>query len=125
MTESRQQRRARERTEQKSANRPGTNLRTVPEPEPEGEKPQAIIDIEVSWHYERREPDASHWTIHWAGRDLDKEDSGVGHDLQVLVWQTEGDIHEDYPGYELTFVWELDAEVEAEIDAKGITLPVS
>ncbi|MEV4207559.1 hypothetical protein [Nocardia salmonicida] len=125
MTETRQQRRARERAEQKSATRPGPNHRPGPEPEQVGARSRAIVDIEVTWREVRRDPDDSHWEVHWTERESDTPGSGDGYQFEECLSQAVDEIRDEFAGSDLTLVWNLDAKATSELETQAITLPVS
>ncbi|MEV0856935.1 hypothetical protein [Nocardia fluminea] len=125
MTETRQQRRARERAEQKSATRPGPNHRPVPEPVLVTERPRVVVDIDLAWQEVRRDPDDSHWEVDWTERESDTSDSAIGYHLEDCISQVVHDIRNEFAGSDVTLVWNLDAKAASEIEAQAITLPVA
>jgi hypothetical protein len=122
MTESRQQRRARERAERKAATRPGPNLR----PDPEAIDPDVgsvtVLEVEVEWNEDRDQPDQSFWSVAWAESDSDTEIREMADTFEEVVEMIRNDLAQSFDGVQVE--WTLDSDAEKERDRLGIELPV-
>ncbi|MFF3226162.1 hypothetical protein ACFYV7_25435 [Nocardia suismassiliense] len=133
MTESRQQRRARERAERKAANGPGPNLRAVPNPQASEVKARrpALVEVQVEWVDD-------FWSARWEEvedvfESPDDEDAEIlevsisdsDEDLGRLVGGIIESIAEQWQGCEVSIDWQLDDDAEQEVDKLGIELPGS
>jgi hypothetical protein len=124
MTESRQQRRARERAERKAATRPGPNLR----PDPEAIDPDVgsvtVLEVEVEWNEDRDQPDQSFWSVAWAESDSDTEIREMADTFEEVVEMIRNDLAQSFDGEAVQVEWTLDSDAEKERDRLGIELPV-
>ncbi|MEU6829938.1 hypothetical protein ABZ894_14935 [Nocardia beijingensis] len=115
MSESRQQRRARERAEQKAA-RPGPNLRAVPDPPASGEARSVTVEVELRWLED-------FWNATWGEAESDEAIVEGRDDLEELIDVIVGHIGEEWgTGSDVLIDWDLDSEAEAEVAESGIML---
>uniref|UniRef100_UPI003F496B6E hypothetical protein n=1 Tax=Amycolatopsis sp. CA-096443 TaxID=3239919 RepID=UPI003F496B6E len=130
MSESRQQRRARERREAKDATRPGPNSPAAPQ-EDRGAKRERVVDIELYRlviAYSPAEVEVS-WSAEWGLRDdgIGTEDSSE--DLAELVDAVLEDLRPLAERYTLRLEWELGGDppkgktLEEAVAEWGVTLP--
>lgn len=124
MTESRQQRRARERAERKAATRPGPNVGPAPEVIDLEDGSLTVLEVDVSWTEDREQPDQSFWSVAWAERDSDSEIREVADTFEEVVEMIRSDLAQSFDGEVVRVEWTLDREAERERDRLGIELPV-
>ncbi|MEU7214460.1 hypothetical protein [Nocardia iowensis] len=135
MTESRQQRRARERAEQKAASGLGPNPRFVHTEPPN--RP-VTINARVVWSDDPDYAPEAIWHATWEevepepaplpnGRDINDLVQVTsymdGDDLELLVAEVLGAIAQEWPNDDLTVSWSLDADAREEANKLGVTFP--
>ncbi|WP_280398466.1 hypothetical protein [Nocardia carnea] len=123
MTESRQQRRARERAEQKAATRPGPNLRLAPEVSEPDVGSVTVLEVDVEWNEDRDQPDQSFWSVAWAESDSDTEIREMVDTFEEVVEIIRSDLAQSFAGEVVRVEWTLDSDAEKERDRLGIELP--
>ncbi|MGH8420787.1 MAG: hypothetical protein ACRER3_00335 [Pseudomonas fluorescens] len=127
MTESRQQRRARERKEAKLARRPASPPPGTPDPEPRNR----IIDIQLSRIVLDDDPDDIYvaWAAEWGIRDDREGTEDNSQDLTQLVEWIRADLRPMAERYELKLEWFVGGDapegktVWDEIARLGVQLP--
>ncbi|WP_159930676.1 MULTISPECIES: hypothetical protein [Nocardia] len=116
MSESRQQRRARERAEQKAATRPGPNLRAVPDPPTSDEVGSVRVAVELRWLED-------FWNATWGEAESDEAIVEGRDDLEELIDVVVGHIGEEWgTSADVLIDWDLDSDAEAEVVELGIML---
>ncbi|MFG3621255.1 hypothetical protein [Nocardia sp. NPDC047654] len=116
MSESRQQRRARERAEQKAATRPGPNLRAVQDSPASGEVRSVTVEVELRWLEDC-------WNATWGEAESDEVIVEGRDDLEELIDVIVGHIGEEWgTSADVLIDWDLDSDAEAEVAELGIML---
>lgn len=135
MSESRQQRRARERAERKAVGRPGPNLRPVSHVALPG---SVSVQVEVMWRDDLDYAPEATWFATWKevepepmllpnGQDFNDFAQMTtfmdGDDLELPVAEILGAIAQQWPDDDITVSWVLDEDAEDEVEELGVTLP--
>ncbi|MBF6361454.1 hypothetical protein IU447_15150 [Nocardia farcinica] len=135
MSESRQQRRARERAEQKAARGSGPHLRLVPSVS----SPASVaLNARVGWQDDPDDPNDGLWRATWTEAELEPmllpngQDVNdlveiatfmEGDDLELLVAEVLGAIAQEWPDDDITVSWVLDEDAAEEAEELGMTFP--
>lgn len=125
MSESRQQRRARERAEAKAANRRG------PAPRPEEHRRPHVLDVELSRFVDDEEPDYVTWAAEWGLRGGAMGIEADSEDLQEIVDAVLEEAETWTDQFDLRIEWTLGGDapegqtVEQAVAATGIKLPTA
>lgn len=123
MTESRQQRRARERAERKATSRPGPNPRHVPEVG-DAAPGSTTIEVDVRWNADRQRPEESYWSVEWGEIDSECGFLESGEIFDELIEMVLTDLAERWHACELKVEWTLDSAAQAQCESSAIDLPV-
>lgn len=129
MSESRQQRRARERREAKAATRPGPNI-TPAAPESLGVKRERVVDIEL-YRTVFDDPGETYvsWGAEWGLRDDSVGTEDSNENLAELIDAILEDLRPLAERYTLRLEWDLDGDppegktVADAVAEWGVTLP--
>ncbi len=131
MSESRQQRRARERAEAKAASRPGLNLDSAPvaSPQPAAQQRAVVLEVDLGRYVARDDPSDVTWAATWGLRDASVGTEDSTEDLAELVRIILEDAQPLGDQYDVRIEWTLrgdpaDGQAVADaIAAAGVTLP--
>ncbi|WP_280345654.1 hypothetical protein [Nocardia neocaledoniensis] len=131
MTETRQQRRARERAAQKTASRPGANLRPVSAADASETLGPVTMEVEINW-FEPQDGAPEFWSAQWGEQESEDESVpglGVtftehGSNLPDLIDVVLEDIRARWANIGVSAIdWSLDRKSEQVRATEGIELP--
>ncbi|WP_146098692.1 hypothetical protein [Nocardia nova] len=123
MTESRQQRRARERAEQKAAARTGPNYHAGTDRHA-AESAAVSVEVGLRWNEDRNRPGDSYWSAEWGERDSDAVVVESAESFEEMLDIVRTDLAERWEGYVVEIEWTLDRAAEKELARSAIELPL-
>ncbi|MGH3503946.1 MAG: hypothetical protein ACRDQA_24080 [Nocardioidaceae bacterium] len=134
MSESRQQRRARERVERKATTRPGPDIRPVAVEQhmTEPTRKERVLEVALTRDVDPDDPEQVAWAAEWGLQDDDVGIEDTNEDLQELVDAITEDARSQWADrYDLTIEWTLDGDRPAQgsiaeaVAQSGIILPTT